>query len=142
MSVLQMSGWQALALLIDTRPDAGPTAETLRTQAIETGGPVRLSLLLGGAHVPGWIAPLYLDQEPLMLVTLERADWTPVHELLGSFHREAEMLVSNMRGHTELLQQLAANPPKTGTFGSLQKRVLDMSGVTVVDLYRLDRLLN
>jgi signal transduction histidine kinase len=140
-ALVQISGWQALALLIDTRPDPGPTADVLRMQAIESSGPVRLTLLLGGAYIPGWIAPLYLDHETCLLVTLERVDWTPVQELLGAFHREAELLVESMSGHTFLLQQLTANPPRAFSFETLQKRVLDMAGITAVDLYRMNRLL-
>ncbi len=100
-------------------------------------------MLLAGSYVPCWIAAVHNSNGQLYtLVALEQADWKPLIELLGTFRSEARMTITSTRGHAELIEQLAVNPPKGATAEGLGKRVVGFAEVIATHMYRLQQLLD
>jgi signal transduction histidine kinase len=76
------------------------------------------------------------------MVTFEQPDWKPLAELLNIFRSEARTSISSTQGHAELIQQLAANPPKNSTVEGMGKRVIGFAEIIATHMYRLQLLVD
>ena len=144
LPLVRSGGWAAFASLLDALRGDGLSAADVHERALrEAGRPVRFSMMLAGVYVPCWAAAVHNpDGNVYLMVTLEVPDWKPLTELLGKFRGEASMSIGSTQGHAELIQQLAANPPKNATVEGMGKRVIGFAEIIATHMYRLQMLMD
>jgi signal transduction histidine kinase len=141
LALVRTEGWSALAALLDARrseqADSVSAAEA-RDRSRNQTEPVRFSALFGGSYIPCWAATIYgVNGADYTMITLEQPDWTPLHELLGTFREEARMAINSTRGHAQLITQLVTKKTEGVTVDKLAKRVTGFSEIMAEHMFRL-----
>lgn len=141
LAVVRSEGWPALAALLDGRRSEQTdslSAVEARERSRGQTEPVRFSALFGGSYIPCWAATIYgVNGANFCMVTLEQPDWTPLHELLGTFREEARMAINSTRGHAQLITQLVTKKTEGITVDKLAKRVTGFSEIMAEHMFRL-----
>ena len=143
LPLVRSGGWTAFASLLDALRGDGLPAADIRERALrESERPIRFSMMLSGTYVPCWAAAVHNpDGKVYLMITFDIPDWKPLTELLGKFRSEASMSIGSTQGHAELIQQLAANPPKNATVEIMGKRVIGFAEIIATHMYRLQLLM-
>jgi signal transduction histidine kinase len=141
--VVRSQGWPACAMLIDAGRPEGPTADEIRARALRQSEPVRFSLLLSGAYMPGWASAVYgEDGQVLTMISIERPDWTALRELMETFRSEARLAISSTKGHADLILQLTRRRAPGMTVDQLAQRVIGFAELMSTQMYRLQNLMD
>jgi signal transduction histidine kinase len=108
MVVIRQQGWPAFALIVDRDQADDVTADSLRAKSLRQTDPVRFRILVADAYVPCWLSAVHQeDVTPLTIVTLEQADWTPIHEFMANMRKEGTPAIEDTLGHAKFMIQIA-----------------------------------
>src|SRR5258708_22444337 len=142
-ALVNSEGWSACAMLLDSRKLGGPSANEIRSQALQQDEPVRFHTLLAGAYTPCWATAVNGANGRLhTMITLDQPDWTALNELMATFRDEAQIAISSTAGHAELIRQLVVNRPPGTTADQIAERVVGFAGIMATHMYRLQILLD
>jgi signal transduction histidine kinase len=141
-ALVNSEGWSACAMLLDARKLGGPSANDIRTQALQQAEPIRFHTLLAGAYTPCWATGINgAGGSTYTMITLDQPDWTALNELMSTFREEARMAISSTAGHAELIRQLVVNRPPGSTADQIAERVVGFAGIMATHMYRLQSLM-
>lgn len=108
MVVIRQRGWQAFAMIVDRERPEHEKLDDLRAKAMRQTDPVRFHMMVANAYVPCWIAAVRQDDaDPLIVISIERADWSPLTEFMGQLRKEGIPAIEDTLGHARFMIQIA-----------------------------------
>ena len=143
LPVIRQNGWSAFAMLVDNNPKQGETATEIRAKALRQTEPIQFSMLLGGAYYPCWVSAIHQENnKSLSLINIERADWSPVSELMENFRKEAIPAIDDSKGHANFIIQVATRRSEETTADQLAQRVIGFSELISSQMTRMQMFIH
>ena len=108
MVVIRQQGWSAFAMIVNRDRPEDDQLDDLRAKAMRQTDPVRFHMMVADAYVPCWIAAVRQDEEePMTVISIERADWSPLLEFMGQLRKEGLPAIDDTLGHAQFMIQIA-----------------------------------
>ena len=143
LPVIRQNGWSAFAMLVDNNPKLAETATEIRAKALRQTEPIQFSMLLGGAYYPCWVSAIHQENnKSLSLINIERADWSPVSELMENFRKEALPAIDDSKGHANFIIQVATRRSEETTADQLAQRVIGFSELISSQMTRMQMFIH
>ena len=141
--MVRAEGWRAAAMLLDSSPQEGLSADAVRAKALRQTQPVRFHTFISGTYTPCWVAALHAEDGAIYtMVVLEQPDWSALTELMSRFRSEARMSITSTRGHAELIKQVMAHRKPNTTVEQLVRQVSGFAALMATHMFRLEILLD
>jgi hypothetical protein len=141
--LVRSEGWSVMAMFIDANAADNLTVKEIRTRAQQQKEPVRFGILLGGSYAPCWMAVYEdADGERYTQIVIQKPDWTPLTELMGTFRAEARTAVTDTNGHAEFIRKLLSKPPAGISAQELGQKAIGMVDLISTKMHRLQLLVD
>ncbi|NDJ86385.1 MAG: sensor histidine kinase [Chloroflexi bacterium] len=139
LAVVRQQGWAAFALLVGNED---VSADEIRAKALRQTEPVPFHLKIADAYVPCWAAAIHEEgSNPLIVISIERSDWTPLTELMDNLRKEALPAIEDARGHANFIIQIAERDKKSVTAEQLGQRVVRFAKLISNEMQNLQNFL-
>ena len=144
IKMMQSDGWKAAETLFNPyNPDGdAQTLSDVRSQANQSGRPVRFQILLRGEYIPCAAAAVPGEKGMMFtVITIDTQDWSALNDLVGMFRREVSDVVGATRGHIDIITNSMNMVNPEDPVKNLTRRIGGFNQLIEMQMFRMNELI-